>query len=150
MSFPASTITKQDAWSELCRLALRIKNKTEHLRNLSAAGDTYRTLYIDLQQSLDDVIERWAQLAATPGLEAYARDQIGDNSLNLTTAYTTMRTAAIALRDWINNNLPRDATTQAVLIYTVNAIGDRTELTFTTAQTAPFRTVADAFISTIS
>ena len=149
MAFPASTITQSTAWASITGAALRIKSQVETLRNLSAAGDTGRTSYVALQRQLDNTVENWNTASAVPGLEAYARDQINDQALNLTAEFIAMRNAALALRDWIFNNIPTDSGSGAALLRTVGADGEMIELTFTTGQTAGFRTQADAFVATI-
>jgi len=63
--------------------------------------------------------------------------------------YTAMRTEALALRDWIFTNIPRDPGTGAVLISTVDEGGNEVPLVVTSGQSATFRAQADAFIATI-
>jgi len=149
MAFPASAVTKAEAWDDIRHAANRIKGVTQNLRNASAAGATGRTSYVSLQKRLDDTVERWNVLAATPQLQAYARDQIEDPTLDLAAEYVAMRDAATALRDWIFANIPTDAATGAVLLRVIDATGESVELTFTSAQASGFRTQADAFLATI-
>ena len=147
--FPAGTITTQEAWTNLCAIALRMRKRTVTLRDASAAGETGRTSYPLLQQQLDDALEKWAELVTTPGLEDYARGQINTPQLDLGVEYTTMRNGAATLKNWIFANAARDPVSGADLEKTTDEAGDSTELTYTTAQTVGFRTEADAFIATI-
>ena len=149
MAYPASTQTLHDTLGRVNRTALTTQRQVQQLRNDSAAGDTIRQRYIDLQRTLDQAIKEWNKAASVPGIEAYARDQLQNQTLDLATEFSAMVTAATNLRDWINTNFPRDATTGAVLLKTVDTAGTETPLVFTTAQTAGFRTQADAFIATV-
>lgn len=145
MAFPASTLTLEAGWSDFRALALTVKRKTTQLRDLSAAGTTDRVLYVKLRGILDNAVTQWAAiLAETSGLQAYARDQLEDQSLDLSAEYTAMRNAAIALRDWLDANIPTGAG-GAVLERQI----DDTPLVFTSGQTAGFRTEADTLIATI-
>lgn len=146
MAFPASTITLDKAWSDFRRAALRAKHLTQNLRDESAAGVTTRERYYNLRQNLNDSLNEWAALlASTTGLQAYARDQLEDQALDLSAEYVAMRDAVTSLRDWIDANIPTDAGSGAVLLREP----DGTLLTFTTAQTSGFRTQADAVILAI-
>ncbi len=148
MAFPASTITKKQAWETLTGHANAIKGKVQELRDASAAGDTNRFRYVDLQKQIDIVIGLWTTAAAVPNLEEYARDQVDDNTLDLPAEYTAMRTAAIALRLWLFNNIPTSG--GGVVLYSTGLDGLKTPLSFTTAATAGFRTEADTFTASIS
>lgn len=149
MSFPASQNTLASALAEASSIATRLKFLASSLRAASAAGVTGRTAYLNLQARLAEGITKWASLAATPGLAAYAQAQYGNPGLDIAAEFTTMRNAAITLRDWVHTNFPKDAGSGAALVYTYTQDGVPTELTFTSAVTAGFRTQADAFTATI-
>lgn len=150
MAFPASQQTLAEALSIASAIATKAKGQVQALRNASAAGLTGRHAYLSLQARLSEAIVRWAELAATPGLGPYAQAQYGNASLDIAAEFTAMRNAAIVLRDWVHNNFPKDSGTGAALVYSYTQDGTPTELTFTSAQTAGFRTQADAFISTVA
>jgi len=146
---PCSTVIRGRAWEDISQRALRLRATATKLRDDSAVGETGRTRYSTLQKSLDDAVEFWDARSGTPRLEAYVRQEIDDNTIDLIASYTQMKTAALALRDWIFANIPKDATTGAQLLWAVDVAGDTTELTFTIQQAADFRTEATAFIATI-
>ena len=150
MAFPASTVTKQIAWERITKRAVSVRGLAQRLRNQSAAGATERQEYLNLQKQLDLAVVEWDSASGTPGLQAYARDQIDDPTLNLVAEYQAMRAATITLRDWIFTNIPRDAGSGAVLTHTVDQAGDRIALTVSTAATQTFRDAADVFLVTIS
>jgi hypothetical protein len=150
MAFPASQNTLAQALSLASTLGTKLKSQTQLLRAASAAGPTGRMAYITLQARLHEAITTWATLASTPGIGAYAQEQYGNGTLDIAAEFTAMRNAAITLRDWIGANFPKDATSGAWLVHsydTTSAVP--TELTFTSAVTAQFRTNADAFTATV-
>ena len=149
MAFPASTITQQEAWDGIRKSASLLKTRVNQLSALSASGDTSRSSYISLLKILDTAIDQWVIFAAVPNLEVYARNQLADQTIDITIEYSAMRAAAISLRDWLFNVLPTDSVTGAILEQTVDVNGTRTELVFTTVQTAQFRTNVTALVVTI-
>lgn len=150
MAWPASTTNLQNAFAITNKYALNLKSEAQRLSSDSSAGPVERYRLIDFQKNLDAAITAWAAASALSGITAFVRNEIGNPTLDVTVEFTTMRNAAIALRDWINTNFPRDATTQAVLEFTVAASGVRTALTFTSAQLATFRTHCSTFVATIA
>lgn len=146
MGFPASTLTLQKAWEDFQSQALKAKTLSQNLRDESLAGDTARVRYYDLSQSLNDILARWVWLLAnTTGLQAYARQQVENDTLDLNAEYITMRNAVTSLRNWIIANIPSDAGSGAALL----RLPDGTDIMVTTAQSAGFRTEADAVIASI-
>lgn len=143
MAFPASTITQQQAWDGIRQRAIRMKDQAQSLSDASGAGATELGRYVGLQRNLDQTVDWWNTASGTPGLQAYARDQISDQTLDLVGEFTAMRDAALTLRDWIFNNLPA---------YTigVDAEGNTSEPTVTPAQTSGFRTAVATFTATIA
>lgn len=148
MAFPASSSTTFEALSQIKATAVRIRDQVTNLRNISAAGTASRPSFVNLQKQLNRAIVLWDLYSSTPGLSQYAKDQHGDQVLDIVAEYTAMRAAAVSLRDWIFNNMPK--TGSSPLLYNLNADGTLTELTFTSSQTAAFRTECDALIATIS
>jgi hypothetical protein len=151
MAFPASTARLAHALENAYATALRIKQQTQQLRTLSAAGPTERRAYIALAQQLHGAITTWGTVAALPGIAAYAQAQWGSDQIDVAAEFAAMRAAAVTLRDWILSVFPRDAGTGAFLVSSYDTVtGAETPLTFTAAQTATFRTNADALIGAIA
>ncbi len=148
MAFPASQELLSGALQLARHAAVRIKQQTQGLRNLSASGDTDRKLYITLQKNLTSVITEWDITAATPGIAQYARDQFSDQALDVVVEFAAMRSAAIQLRLWIFNNLPTGSG-GAVLLQTLDLDGRLTGLTVSSAAATQFRVEADLLIATI-
>lgn len=150
MAYPATTQSLQDAIALADANANKVKTFTQSLRNASAAGPVGRQGVIELVGVLTRAITAWNGVAARPGIAAYAQAQKGNGSLDVAAEFTAMVTQATSLRDWIVNNFPRDAASQAALIWVYDANGNPQELTFTTLDLAQFRTRADAVIATIA
>jgi len=150
MAYPASSQSLQQALGNADSQASKIKLFAQNLRNASAAGPIGRQQVIDFVRTLANAIATFNATSALSGIGAYAQAQKGNGSLDVVAEFTSMVTEATSLRDWISANFPKDATSQALLIYTADASGVLTELTFTTAQLAQFRTRCDSLIATIA
>lgn len=150
MTFPASTITTSEAWDSIRKQAVRLKAYVQNMRDKTATGDVERQRFIDLQRFLDSSVDTWDSLTATPGLQAYVRDQVDNQTLDVAAEYLAMRTAAIALRDWIFAAIPTDAGSGAALLFIVDSEGNQQDIMVTTAQSATFRTEADTLLATIA
>jgi hypothetical protein len=149
MAFPASTETKERAWKALRAAAVRIEAAVQSLYDQSLAGPTSREGYLNLQRQLSESLDIWALAAGVPGLQAYARDQVDNPTLDLVAEYIAMRDAAIGLRVWIFNNIPRDAGSGAVLTHTISLEGVRSDLMVSSAAVGPFRQQADTLLAAI-
>lgn len=147
MAFPASQQTLEDALVSVRNTAVKLRGAVQTLRNQSAAGDTNRSDYTNLQRSITVSLQQWDQAAAVPGLSAYAQSQYNDGTLDIAAEYTAMRASAVALRQWVFDNIPKQGSSP--LLYTIDLEGALTNMTVTPAQTAGFRTEADVFLATI-
>lgn len=152
MAWPLSTKRIKDEFDAVNYAAIQVKSLVQTLRADSAAGPTDRVRFRAVQLKLDQVnaIFQAAQsvLGTTQGI-AYVKSQFQNDALDPVAEFTAMRNAVVTLRDWIHSNYPTDATTGADLSYQTTANGGQVNLTFSSAQTAGFRTAADALISTI-
>ena len=148
MAFPASTQTLEDALAATRRTATKIKGMTQSLRNRSEVENIPRMDFVRLQQALQQSVDIWDQAATVTGIATYAQEQYTDSGLDLATEYTAMRSTALSLRDWIYNAVP-EAASGAAELQILNTSGVLTDLTVSPAQSAGFRTEADAFIATI-
>jgi len=149
MAFPASQQRLASALEQIAISANRIKQSTQAIRDASASGPIERMRVVNFQRQLSDTIEKWDQASSVPGLGQYAQEQYSNAGLDITSEYSAMRSAAVALRDWIQANMPKDSVSGAALLQSLNADGSFSELTFSSAETASFRTNADTLIATI-
>lgn len=149
MSFPASTKTLHDWVADVRSRALKIKAKAASLRTASAAGPINRSLLRGFQRDLYDAKQLFDAAAAVPGILAFAQEQLQAGGL-LVSDFTAMSAGCDTLRDWIHQNFPTANPSGAELMFVVDANGFYTELTFTTAQTADFRTNCSALEALIT
>lgn len=144
MAYPASSGVVAYKIQELDKLAVAIKGRTSLLRDSTAAGEVARVRFNDLLVLLSDFIDFANEVAAITGIGAAIDSQKPDFAGDVVAEAQAMVSAAVTLRNWIHQQL------QSVDFYTPPDInGERSHLTFTTAQTVTFRTNADAFIATI-
>lgn len=147
MAYPASEGVRIDAIRRLDLNADRTKQFAQSLRDDSAAGDTDRQRYRDLLEKLTSQIDQ-IQVATTiagigPAINAEKPVFAGTGG-NAATEALAMRDAAIVLRDWLHTTLQdKNLSGNPALDGTLDVA------VFTTAQTATFRTNADAYIATI-
>ena len=150
MAWPASQEYLVQTFTEANQTALRIKERTQDLRDRSAVGDLDRRFIFSHHQKLIEAINIFNTAKATPGIVQYAQDQFNDPTLDVTAEYTAMLDAATSMATWVVNNFPTDATTDALLMQKFGVGGVAEPLVFTTAQLAGWRTEADALIATIN
>lgn len=152
MAFPSSIGTKATdlirAWDAMRSFAGEVKSSSQQLRDTSAATTIGANLIITYLRELVAARSVLVTIAATPGLEAYARSQISDPTLDLAASWTAMRNAIDSTITWIRTNFPKDGS--GYLLYeTLDANGVLQIRTLTPATTAGLRTTLDALIATI-
>lgn len=148
MTWPRTQVSALKAFNGVLGNMVRITNRVDELSTASLGGDTNRFHYIELLQTLRSASAVFTQALTVPGFNAVAQFFYGD-SRNYITELTAVRDAADALADWIVTNFPTDAGSGAWLVFTYNSNGVQSSLVFTSAQTASFRTQADAFLATM-
>jgi len=131
MAFPASTYSKARAWQEICSSVIAVRDSVRDVRNSVAGSSVSLIEFVKLHARLNAALGSWATLVQTPGLQAYAQDQISNPGLDLVAEYQAMRSSVVAVRDWIASN------------------GDTLGMTVTPAEAAPFVALADAMILTV-
>lgn len=151
MPFPSNegNTTLEDAWSSAMGHAGRIKRKAQSLHTSTLSSCT-ATLILNVVRDILSARDALAQLAGTPGLEAYARDQIEDPTLNLAVEYNAMIAAINAVRDWVFVNIPKEAVTGYLLIETLTTELVRVDREFSSVSLGGLRTVLDTLIASIN
>ncbi len=153
MTFPSNSGTRQDnldvAWNTARATAGNIKTRTTALRTMlnsntgSSAILTYATFLADARLILQKV-------ATTPGIAAYAQQQINDGSINIAAEFTAMVSALDAVVSWIVTNFPKDGSGFLLATQFDGANNGRTtDRQFTTVQTAGLRPALDNLLATI-
>lgn len=151
MAFPSSA--GQDdldtAWTAIRASAGRVKVESQRLSAQSVAGDIEAQVVVRYADALASCNDQFARYTVVPGLVAYVRAQINDDTLDIVAEYNTMLTQINAVRNWIIANFPKDAN-GFLLYHTFGATGRIVQRTLTPAQTAGLRTQLDALIATIA
>lgn len=146
MPYPAIELPSE-ALPIMNRAARSLRAAVKKLRDASEAGDTERLEYVHLMQQITNAMSVWDAHKDVQGLAKYAKDQNDDVQLDVVAEYANMRSLAVALRAWVDANLPKSG--DFVLLQTLSTTGNLTSGVFTSAQTAVFRTEADALIAAI-
>lgn len=149
MAYPASEGSLNGLFNTANGVAVRIKERVQAVSDMTQAGATQRRMLRELQLDLSRAIATFNDAASKTGMAQYAKDQFGDQGLDVAAEFNAMISQATTLRDWIFNNFPKDQDSGAVLLETLNTDGSTTSLMFSSAQTADFRTQALLFTATI-
>lgn len=147
MAWPTST-TQELALSKVDAAASSLKNRAIAIRNASLAGDISRLTPLVFVRDLTAAINVFNEASSVPGIVQYARDQKGNQGIDVVAEFSAMVNAATACKDWVNANIPTGAQ-GAVLLQTHDGQGNLADMVFTSAQLAVFRTQLDALIATI-
>ena len=150
MAFPSNggaTNSLADVWRRVRAQAAQVKAASASLRVSAAAGPISAWQILAYTDELRQARARFAQASGVSGLLAYARDQIGNQSLDLAAEFTAMTAAIDSVIAWVVANLPNDGTwLQTVKL---NANGSHEWRTFSATATATLRTHLAALEATI-
>lgn len=146
MTYPLSQKTKASVLSDSHNRTRIEYDKVRLLMDDSAAGDTARRRYTVLQESLAESVPRWALFRDHAGMQAYSVNEWA-NPGDWVANHQALMDEADTLRRWVDASIPVSSTGAAELI-TVDEFGQVTDIMFSTADTALFRTLAQAFLDT--
>lgn len=130
--------------------AVQVKSLLETVNADSLAGPIARHRLISVMAELSRAITRFTAVAATPGIVQYAKDQFDDQLYDIGADITAINGAITTLRDWVFSNFPKDAGSGAWLVSSFAQDGAVTELTFSTATLAQYRTNSAAVIAALT
>ena len=151
MGFPSLSGTRPGnlsyAWDMLRGSVQEVKNRTQTVRTMAAAGTTSGVI-LDHTTFLAGSKEYLNSLASTPGLADYAKGQVNDATFDIVTEYVAMMTALDNTVTWIMTNFPKDAS-GFLLAKTFDANGVQVDRNFDAASLSTFVTVLDALLATI-
>lgn len=146
--FKASTVAVEGALSKIRQQAAATKTYLQAQRGLMVAPTVSAAVPRSVISHLATVIPMLTTLAATPGLVTYARAQLNDNTYDIATEFTAMRTRMVSVLDNLVAMFPKDGN-GFVLYETLDADGVFTVRTFTSAQVAPAVALLDTLIASI-
>lgn len=151
MTLPPSTskVSLGSALSAVQGLAASAKQAATSAVGSMSAGAVDANYVFSLLNSLNSFIASLNALAATQGLDAYATEQVPGYAGTMSSDIAATVSAAQACIAWVVSNFPKDSTNTFLLSETLNADGSRTPRSFSSAQTAGFRTALNALLATI-
>ena len=113
------------------------------------AGTVNATQVFQMIDDLRSWVAYFNQVAAIPGIAAYAQAQYSDATYDVVVEFNAMVAAIQACVDWVVANFPKDAGGFAQA-YTMQADGSRTAATFTSAQTSGLAANLNAVVAAIA
>lgn len=149
MAFPSQNVVLlKEAFEFVRQAASTIKSGASDLKALAQGTSTGASSIVKFALLLAEQRDILETYASTPGLGAYAQEQVNDENLNIVTEYQTMVGAIDDTVEWIVENFPAD-TNDYLLERKFQSDGRTTERTFTSAQLSGLSTQLDALIATI-
>lgn len=147
MAFPSDqTIDLQTAWTGVRREAGVVKGRAAQM---SAASSVTRLQALEFANQLADSLSLLDTLAATPGLAAYAQEQVNNAQLNIASEFSAMRTQIVATQDWLVANFPK-AADGALAVYAFDPSKRFANVNLTAGQVSAFKAQLNALIATIA
>jgi hypothetical protein len=127
--------------------AAQAKDRATSAVAVMAAGQVDTIFIFSLLDQLNGLIANLNAVQATSGLNAYATAEVPGYAGTMSSDITATVNAAQACIAWVVANFP--ASGGFLLGQSLNADGTRTQRSFTTAQTAGFRTALNSLLATI-
>ena len=149
MAFRLPATYLQSALTQVLQNVTNIKNYLLVAKGFLSVDGCNADRVLSIAPFLGSQVAALDVLAATPGIAAYAQAQMNDSTYDISTEYTNMRTALLAVRDGVVTNFPKDATTGFLMYQTQNADGSISQRTFTAAQLSGIVTLINSALSTI-
>lgn len=153
MAFPSSNgsvqISLAEAWADARSSAANVKSRAQQASAASSAGTLTGDAVLSLSLFLADSKVQLQRDAAVSGIGAYAQNQVGDPTLNVTNEFNAMVAQIDTVINWIVANFPKDGTGK-LLHQTIAATGRTVSAPFTAVQTAGLRTTLDGLIASIN
>lgn len=125
----------------------QVQNYAAQTKVVMAAGPVDTNFVFNLLDALNGLIAGLNAVKTTAGLDTYATAQVPGYVGTMTTDITATINAAQSSIDWVVANFP--ASGGFLLGHALNADGTRTSRSFTSAQTAGFRTALNSLLATI-
>ena len=148
MAFRATQATQAQGLLTAMQQAAWIKQQAQGAVTMLASNVTANQVF-QIVDNLRSPLQIFAQVAAIPGITAYAQAQFNDPTYDVATEFTGMVNAVSAVVSWVVTNFPKDSGGFAQA-YTLAADGSRTAAVFTPAQTTGLTTAINAVISSIA
>lgn len=148
MALPASAASLRVAFDQYFGTARSLKSTATLRRTEMAAGSVGADRILDLWETLHAGRAKMVELAAVPGLGAYARDQFNDPTLDLAAEHAAFLAALDAVAANVQSTFPADGS--GYLLARQFGAGAFAYRQFTPAQTATLRGLLSDFEATVS
>jgi hypothetical protein len=149
MAFKASQVSLSKAFETLGTRAVATKQFLQAQRINMTASTCDSQVPVAVVLHLGRAIEDLTAIAATPGLAAYASDQVNDPTYDVVAEFNAMRAAMVNARDSLMAMFPKDGS--GFLLYqSFTASGGLQYRTFTAAQLAAAVAQVDSVIAAIA
>lgn len=148
MAFIATADTTAVAFAKLIKQAAGTKQFMQIQRPLYTV-DCKADVVLNMIQHCGIVIGSMNAWASTPGLAAYAQEQVNNPAYDVVAEFQAMRAALVDLRDYLIGAFPKDANGW-ILYQSIQASGIVAVRTFTAAQLAAALAKIDAVIASIA
>ena len=147
MGFRATTFTPDKAYTEAKKWAVQLKHFGTS-RSAQWAGGADAEMVRSVLRDLRSFKERFTQLAAVPGIVAWAKAQEDDPAYDVVSEFNAMLAAIDASIVQIVGQVPEDASCY-MQMYTLNADGSETPRTFPGGALGGIRGTFDAIAATV-
>lgn len=124
------------------------RNWVDRQRPLFTTQSQKAAAIFEITDDLARYIARWNEIAALPGMGAYARAQFSEPERDIAAEFTAMVAAAQGVIDWTVSAFPKDADGY-LLRETFGTGTERHDRTFTPQQLGGFVAAMDALAATI-
>lgn len=149
MAFLASNLIPQTAYQQAKQTALNLRTLAVEAITLTAGGSNADWL-LGLLTRLLATQTALNQLAATPGIAAYAQEQEGNDQYDVASEFTAMLAALDDTADWLAAAMPKDGSGY-LLLWTLDAnTGNRIPRAFTGTQLASLGTKLQNIVNAVS
>ena len=149
MAFKTDGLGK--AYQKAQNVSIRVKQFATSARNALIAGNVSANAVIQIMTNLKSTIEVWDSVSALSGIGQFAKDQEDDQAYDVVAEFIAMRTEAVAARDWVITNFPKDNASPFYIIKDILEVdGSITVRVFTPAQTTGLQTSLDDLIAAIA
>ncbi len=145
MTFPVSNLLA-DSLLDAQTVVKRVKRGSQGIHTRSTNGDIISRGIFSYTTMLADSLDELNALKAVPGITQYAKDQFGDQALDIVVEFNAVVAAIQAVIDWVGVYFPANGGYVQAQSYSGGRLTDRP---FTTAQMAAFRTEIQTLIDSI-
>ena len=149
MAFLASNLIPQDAYQRAKQLAWGLRSVASAAIAETAGGSNADRLVL-LLAHLRSLQAQLVDIADTPGIAAYARDQEGDAEYDVAAEFTALLAALDDVGDWIAAAMPKDGSGYLLLWTLDAATGNRVPRTFTGTQLGALGTKLQTLVDAVS